>query len=300
MNYERSEHIGELVKALVSAQSLMGAAAKDAKNPHFGSKYADLAACFDACKKVLTNNGLAILQPATADGAKVTVTTILAHISGQWISSDLTLTSDKGTPQALGSCLTYARRYGLSALIGLAADDDDGNEASGRGESQDSPARGKKAAQEVADRKVQEMKSPPAKNPKMLEAFAQMKQQLGDALYAMVLGEYSYKSADEIPDRESGDSVYKRMGVVNKIAQAAAHGELLNPGITPEIFSRLPDSSVVEVLKQYKAKLANLIGSDVASDEYEVLRGKSADMWTFVNVLEATVKKHAKSQGIAS
>ncbi len=134
----RSESIGQLAAALALAQSEIENAEKDTANPFFKSKYADLASVWRACRVPLTKNGLAILQPASASGNLVTVTTILAHKSGEWISCELTMPCEKGGPQAIGSCITYGRRYGLSAMVGIASDDDDGEAAEGRGEQQPS------------------------------------------------------------------------------------------------------------------------------------------------------------------
>jgi hypothetical protein len=127
---ERSQDIGTLAGALAKAQGEMEAAAKANINPHFKSKYADLASVWEACRGPLSKNGLAVLQPVKADGARVTVTTMLAHSSGQWISESLTMTAQQNTPQAVGSAITYGRRYGLSSMVGIAPDDDDGNAAS--------------------------------------------------------------------------------------------------------------------------------------------------------------------------
>lgn len=110
----------------------MGHASKDAINPHFGSKYADLAAIIEAVRKPLTNNGLSFVQLTEGSDTGVTVTTRLLHVSGESVSSSLWLPVAQKTPQAYGSALTYAKRYSLSALVGIAADvDDDGNAASG-------------------------------------------------------------------------------------------------------------------------------------------------------------------------
>lgn len=128
----RSASIAALVAALAKAQGEMEAAAKANINPHFKSKYADLASVWDACRGPLSKNGLAVLQPVSADGASVTVTTILAHSSGEWISESLTMTAQQNTPQGVGSAITYGRRYGLSSMVGIAPDDDDGNAASAR------------------------------------------------------------------------------------------------------------------------------------------------------------------------
>jgi hypothetical protein len=119
----------KLFAALSKAQSAMAGAAKDSLNPHFKSKYADLASCWEACRKPLTDNQLTILQPVKADGPSVTVTTILAHSSGQWMSESLTMTAGANTPQAIGSAITYGRRYGLCAMVGIAPEDDDGEGA---------------------------------------------------------------------------------------------------------------------------------------------------------------------------
>jgi len=126
----RSSSIAALAAALAKAQGEMEAAAKANVNPHFKSKYADLASVWEACRGPLSKNGLAILQPVSADGPKVTVTTILAHASGEWISEALTMTAQQNTPQGVGSAITYGRRYGLSSMVGIAPDDDDGNAAS--------------------------------------------------------------------------------------------------------------------------------------------------------------------------
>ena len=132
----RSDSIAALAAALAKAQGEMEAAAKGNINPHFKSRYADLASVWDACRAPLSKNGLSVLQPVSADGARVTVTTILAHSSGEWISESLTMTAQQNTPHGVGSAITYGRRYGLSSMVGIAPDDDDGNAASGRPQQQ--------------------------------------------------------------------------------------------------------------------------------------------------------------------
>lgn len=129
----RSASIAKLAGALAKAQGEMEGASKDSTNPHFKSKYADLASVWEACRKPLAKHELAILQPVTADGQHVTVTTILTHSSGEWISEALTMIAQQATPQAVGSTITYGRRYGLSAMVGIAPEDDDGEAATARG-----------------------------------------------------------------------------------------------------------------------------------------------------------------------
>jgi hypothetical protein len=130
MSATRSPSIAALAAALAKAQGEMEGAAKANVNPHFKSKYADLASVWDACRAPLSKHGLSILQPVRADGPHVTVTTILAHSSGEWIEESLTMTAQQNTPQGVGSAITYGRRYGLAAMVGIAPEDDDGNAAS--------------------------------------------------------------------------------------------------------------------------------------------------------------------------
>lgn len=126
----RSESINELAAALAKAQAVIVGAIKDSTNPHFKSRYADLASVWDACRKPLTDHGLSVAQTATTDDQRVGVTTLLMHASGQWISDTLLMRPTKDDPQGVGSCITYARRYALAAMVGVAPEDDDGNAAS--------------------------------------------------------------------------------------------------------------------------------------------------------------------------
>ena len=123
-----SEQISELAAALAAAQGMMQNAIMNRTNPHFKTKYADLSSVLNAARKPLSANGLAIVQ-TIGDGI---LHTRLLHTSGQWIASEHPLPMS-GKPQEIGSALTYARRYSLSALIGIAADeDDDANVATSR------------------------------------------------------------------------------------------------------------------------------------------------------------------------
>ncbi len=190
----RSESIGQLAAALALAQSEIENAEKDTANPFFKSKYADLASVWRACRVPLTKNGLAILQPASASGNLVTVTTILAHKSGEWISCELTMPCEKGGPQAIGSCITYGRRYGLSAMVGIASDDDDGEAAEGRGETQAAPQGRAPAAPKPASagaRTITEAQS------KRLWAIAREHGRSNDDVKAL-LEVYSFESTKDI------------------------------------------------------------------------------------------------------
>ena len=126
-----SPEISALAKALSQAQKEMGAAKKTADNPYFKSSYADLSEVFNAIREPLTKNGLSIVQAIDPDPEYARVETILFHESGQWISSMICLKPVKGDPQGMGSAITYGRRYSLSAIVGIASEEeDDGNEAS--------------------------------------------------------------------------------------------------------------------------------------------------------------------------
>lgn len=129
----RSETIGKLAEALSKAQRAIHGATKDSKNPHFNSKYADLASIVEACREPLSLNGLAYIQSSSADANLVRMTTMLLHSSGEWIESDpLQVQARDAAPQAIGSCLTYLRRYQLAAMVGIAPEDDDAEAAEGR------------------------------------------------------------------------------------------------------------------------------------------------------------------------
>lgn len=131
MSIEFSGEIKDLAKALSVAQGMMSHAVKDATNPHFGKTYADLASVLDVAREPLAKNGLALTQQPQADDRTVHLTTVLMHESGQWIKSTLSMVSKDSSSQALGSCITYARRYAASAVLGIAPDDDDGEKSMG-------------------------------------------------------------------------------------------------------------------------------------------------------------------------
>lgn len=135
---EHSEQLNELAGALAKAQAAFTAVpkGKTAKVGTYSYKYADLADAWDVARKALTDNGLAVIQaPAQLERGVCSVTTMLLHTSGQWVRSTLALDARDATPQSIGSVITYARRYGLAAMVGLVTDDDtDAQEHGGRDE----------------------------------------------------------------------------------------------------------------------------------------------------------------------
>jgi len=124
----QSDQVNELFAALAKAQAVMEHASKDKSNPFFKSRYADLASVWDVCRKPLSDNGLSVSQTTRRDETGITLITTLGHSSGQWIRSEMPVLTLKNDPQALGSALTYSRRYSLSSMVGVAADDDDDGE----------------------------------------------------------------------------------------------------------------------------------------------------------------------------
>lgn len=135
---EHSEQLNELAGALAKAQAAFTAVpkGKTAKVGSYSYKYADLADAWDVARQALTDNGLAVIQaPAQLERGVCSVTTMLLHTSGQWVRSTLALDARDASPQSIGSVITYARRYGLAAMVGLVTDDDtDAQEHGGRDE----------------------------------------------------------------------------------------------------------------------------------------------------------------------
>jgi ERF superfamily len=122
---------GKLAAALAKAQAEIKGAKKDAANPFFKSTYADLASVWDACRDALSKNELAVAQPTDFLDGQMILKTILLHSSGETITGLLPIMAgEKATAQQVGSAITYARRYALAAMVGVAPEDDDGNAAS--------------------------------------------------------------------------------------------------------------------------------------------------------------------------
>jgi len=129
----QSESIANLTLALSIVQGKLSHAKKDSANPFFKSKYADLESVWDSCRNLLADNGLAILQfPGLYSelDKSMSLTTIISHKSGEYISQEMSVPVTKADAQGAGSALTYMRRYALAAVVGVVQADDDGNAAS--------------------------------------------------------------------------------------------------------------------------------------------------------------------------
>lgn len=148
-----SESIKAIVPALISAQKKIKFAVKDSENPFFKSKYAGLPNVIEACKDILNDNGIVALQPIQGDFVETT----LIHTSGEFISSETKIICSKqNDPQAYGSAITYARRYGLQSFVLMPAEDDDGEGAMDRNKESESDKFFKAGLDKIAKAKTVE------------------------------------------------------------------------------------------------------------------------------------------------
>jgi hypothetical protein len=211
----KSETISTLAAALCAAQSQIRGAAKDAENPLFRSKYATLASVWDAAREPLTSNGLSVVQvPEASEPGTCTLTTILLHTSGEWLSSTFTVPvlpqvvvkgqDPQQTAQGYGSALTYARRYSLAAMVGIAPDDDDGNAASAPG-----------PAPKKAPQAPHRAEKPPLNRPAAIRKIEELG---GDVEHAKTLSDDALvaygKALKELPEPEQPPEPRKQKGDV--------------------------------------------------------------------------------------
>jgi hypothetical protein len=160
--------------ALLNAQDQFGPLLKTEKNPHFKSSYADLAGVIDTVTEALHANDIVVIQvPDMLDGEPILVTT-LAHKSGETITGRYPLrTANNSDPQKLGAAMTYARRYSLMAVVGIAPEDDDGNYASGKTEAPVASSRGGGSSNSMYKSSPNKPPSPAQKN--LISALAEQK-----------------------------------------------------------------------------------------------------------------------------
>lgn len=124
-----SEQTNEISAALAKAQGVINNPGKGAVNSHFNSSYADLSDGINAIREGLSANGLAYVQAPRVEGDVLMLDTRLTHSGGQWMECEYPVCKFPAQPQVMGSAMTYARRYSLFSLVGIAGDDDDGNAA---------------------------------------------------------------------------------------------------------------------------------------------------------------------------
>lgn len=136
----KSDTIAELAKAMATAQGEIENAGKNAANPHFKSRYADLAEVLNTVRPVMSKHGISISQFPAFDSGIASVETIVMHTSGEWMTGTSSAPVTKQDAQGVGSALTYLRRYSLAAIAGIAQEDDDGNGAVGGQQKRQQPA----------------------------------------------------------------------------------------------------------------------------------------------------------------
>jgi hypothetical protein len=129
MNTNTQHATPELFAALSKAQGEIENASKNAANPHFKSKYADLAEILNTTRPVFAAHGLSLSQFPGFDGSLASVTTVIAHSSGGYIVAVASCVPAKSDAQGIGSATTYLRRYSAAAAAGIAQEDDDGQSA---------------------------------------------------------------------------------------------------------------------------------------------------------------------------
>lgn len=220
----RSDQIDELAAALAKAQGQMTGAKKDSTNPFFKSKYADLAAVVEAIRIPFASNGLAYTQaPAAVDGEWISMETMLMHSSGQWISSTLLVPVSKHDAQGYGSALTYSRRYGLQAIAGVPAEDDDGNDA----------VRTTETYEQLKDRRITELKQQSEEK----KLIAKEKKEMLPCLPQQTNGELPPETIEEI--RAKIHSALRRL-----VTAARIRGDQGDPKMIAEIL--IHDASLFE------------------------------------------------------
>jgi len=297
---ETSQELGDLAKALAAAQAEIIAATKDASNPYFKSSYATLSSVWDACRGPLTKHGLSVAQlPINQNGAVGVVTTLL-HSSGQWMRSALFAKPEKDTPQAIGSTLTYVRRYALSAVVGVAPEDDDGNEGSGKND---------KAQR--AD-KVPAKPSEPMADKQQIQRVHLLKEKLGgwtgkdNDLYKKALA--AYKDADGQPVTTSTNltqsqisNLLKRMEdqfqrqaeTVKSMEAAAPIADSMNGEREPgedDDDGEAPDATLItnirEAAKSHWGKKAGDLAPQWLEMEFNVKRVDELTKWQATKALQ--------------
>lgn len=148
---ETSEKNMNVIKGFIETRHQIKQPSKNATNPFFKSKYVELEGVIKSVEDALPSSMTYAQDATTSENGEIAVYTIVFHESGEWLRfGPLCIKPAKNDAQAMGSAETYARRYALSAVFGIASDkDDDGNEATGNSKSKQ--ARFQKAAQKKSN-----------------------------------------------------------------------------------------------------------------------------------------------------
>lgn len=201
---EMSESITNLSTALALFQAEVKNPANSAKNPFFNSSYAPLSDVLNDVRPLLSKNGLSVLQFPGGDGENISITPLLLHSSGEWIRGNtLTLRADKATAQGAGSAITYARRYSLSAILGISSeDDDDGNHAT---KPDKNKSAAKKPTQQTTEQSSQQTPSELASDKQRGMIFG-LSKKLGmdtEMMKMLLENQYHIKSSKELTKQQA-------------------------------------------------------------------------------------------------
>jgi hypothetical protein len=292
---KRSEQITDLATALAKAQGSMGelqrtltATIPTKKGGQYSYSYAPLDACYHACRKPLADNGLSIVQSFTADPLEITTT--LLHESGQWLESTLPLTPNEDTAQALGSVITYMRRYTLMPLVGLAAETDDDGAAASQLQQQSQSSTGG-------------VRHPTANQIKRLYAIAHFRGWADDAIHAYALKEWEVEHLDQLsleqykllcgekeekitgiledapPKQESSDQLrydLKARSIIGAATDWQAFQEAVTKILQGYLDKQLDNSAVLD---EAADKMLNLAGNAMIDGGDLAALGKLVEEW---------------------
>jgi hypothetical protein len=274
MESTESPEIEKITEALCKAQSLMDNAEKNSNNPHFDRKYSDLASVWTACRVPLTSNGIAIIQTPIKRGNEYVMRSKLSHTSGQWFACEIGLLMGRQDMQSLGSAMTYARRYGLMALAGIAPAEDDGNAAVGgkeKDEKKHNPNR-ERQAQEQAERNAQALKNAQKKGEEKKAAAAKSQDPLDGKIRKLFL--------DVMGARKGEDALAKR----NEILKVLGLEDLKDVPAAPEIRKKDWIGQLTQMWeKEELLRQEKLIAEDSAAYEESALDEYNREQAGLVN-----------------
>ena len=201
----RSESIIELSKAFAMFQAEVNNPINSTTNSFFKNKYATLGDVLNEVRPVLAKNGLSILQMPSGDGGLVQLTTLIMPTSGEWIETEpIVMRPEKPNAQGMGSVLTYARRYSLSAILGVASeDDDDGNQAS---QPQKSTPKAKASPKKQVDNSLKELIAELMEKAKTLQAGGKEQNDIME-----VFKEKGYPNPNTIPSVKVGKEIMEEL-----------------------------------------------------------------------------------------
>ena len=239
----QSETLDKLIPDLVSLQGDLPNVKKDATNPHFNKKYADLASVCETLRPLLKSHGFAVTHQTLLDDNRPLLVTTLWHSSGQFLRAVSSITPEKPTFQGVGSAITYTRRYDLMALVGLAPDDDDDGNGAGAKQRASQERKPPKSNGQAAEK-------PPTTWPDILQRAEAAIAKTQNANECSQLLDKLVKTFEKAPDA-THDTPLRRMA--DHLLALAADGkvdERAAQALTEVIRGRLRDKSAMEELQE--------------------------------------------------